>query len=75
MRRGENSLSLAVLDSSLREGAKMPPAMREVSRRVPRKRRDEGSFLRRRGELPQSRGARQLPQGGSLRLSPQGEGF
>ncbi len=41
--------------------------MREVSRRVPRKRRDEGSILRRRGELPQSRGARQLPQGGSLK--------
>ena len=41
--KGEDSLSLAMLDSSLREGAEMPPSLREVARRVPRKRRDGGS--------------------------------
>ena len=43
--KGEDSLSLASLDSSLKEGAKMPPSLREVAWRVPRKRHDGGSLL------------------------------
>ena len=44
-KEGEDSLSLASLDSSLREGAKMPPSMREVAWRVSCKRHDGGSHL------------------------------
>ena len=44
-KEGEDSLSLASLDSSLREGAEMPPSLREVAWRVPRKRHDGGSHL------------------------------
>ena len=67
MRRGEDSLSLASLDSSLREGAskpsprsrkcpdiaslregaEMPPSLREVARRVSCKRHDGGGRMRR----------------------------